>query len=51
MIILTALFVVYQIYHMAMTGLSLGYLLLTAFDVLIIALTIAEYARLRRHVA
>lgn len=47
LIILTALFVAYQIYHMARTGVSLGYLVLTAFDLMIIALTVAEYARLR----
>lgn len=49
LIILLAVFVVYQIYHMAMTGLSPGYLLLTALDLIIIALTSVEYVRLRAH--
>lgn len=49
LIVLLALFVVYQIYHMATTGLSPGYLLLTASDLIIIALTSVEYVRLRAH--
>lgn len=47
LIILIALFVLYQIYHMVTTGLTLGYLVLTLFDVVIIVLTAAEYARHR----
>lgn len=47
LIVLTALFSVYQIYHMAVAGPSLGYLALTLFDGLIIVLTIMEYAKIR----
>lgn len=47
LIVLTALFVAYQLYHMAVTSLSLGYLALTLLDLLIIALTALEYAKLR----
>lgn len=47
LIALTALFAAYQLYHMAVTGLSAGYLALTLFDLLIIALTTVEYAKLR----
>ena len=47
LIILLTVFVLYQIYHMATTGLTLGYLVLTVFDLVIIALTAAEYARHR----
>lgn len=47
LIVLTALFAAYQLYHMAVTGLSPGYLALTLFDLLIIALTAVEYAKLR----
>ncbi|WP_329743353.1 DUF2127 domain-containing protein [Dyella sp. A6] len=49
LIVLTALFAVYQLYHMAVTGLSPGYLALTLFDLLIIALTAVEYTKLRSH--
>jgi uncharacterized membrane protein len=47
LIVLTALFAAYQIYHMAATSLSASYLALTLFDLLIIALTTVEYAKLR----
>lgn len=49
LIILISLFVLYQIYHMMTTGITLGYLVLTVFDLVIIALTAAEYARHRAH--
>lgn len=51
LIILVALFVLYQIYHMAVTGPSLGYLVLTVSDLVIIALTGAEYVRHRARVS
>ena len=47
LIVLTALFAAYQIYYMAATSLSAGYLALTLCDLLIIALTTVEYAKLR----
>ncbi len=47
LIVLTALFVTYQIYYMAVTRPSASYLALTLFDLLIIALTTVEYAKLR----
>jgi uncharacterized membrane protein len=47
LIAITTLFAFYQIYHMVVAGSSLGYLALTLFDGLIIALTIAEYAKIR----
>lgn len=47
LIILTALFAAYQIYHMVIVGPSLGYGALTLFDGLIIVLTIGEYAKVR----
>ena len=47
LIVLTALFAAYQIYFMAATSLSASYLALTLFDLLIIALTTLEYAKLR----
>jgi uncharacterized membrane protein len=47
LIVLTALFAAYQLYHMAVAGLTPGYLALTLFDLLIIALTAVEYAKLR----
>ncbi|MEO6966844.1 MAG: DUF2127 domain-containing protein [Rhodanobacteraceae bacterium] len=49
LIVLTSLFVVYQIYHMWRGGLSLSFVAMTLFDLLIIALTVAEYAKLRAH--
>jgi uncharacterized membrane protein len=49
LIVLTVLFAAYQTYHMAVTRLSLGYLALTLVDLLIIALTAIEYAKLRSH--
>jgi len=47
LIVLTALFAAYQIYCMAATRPSASYLALTLFDLLIIALTTVEYAKLR----
>lgn len=47
LIAITALFALYQIYHMAVSGPSLGYLALTLFDGLIIVLTIGEYVKVR----
>ena len=47
LIILITLFVLYQILHMVTTGLTVGYLVLTVFDLVIIALTAAEYTRHR----
>lgn len=47
LIILISLFVLYQIYHMIRVGPTLGYLVLTVCDLLIIALTAAEYVRHR----
>ena len=47
LIAITALFALYQIYHMVVAGPSLSYLALTLFDGLIIVLTIAEYAKIR----
>ncbi|MFC5581654.1 DUF2127 domain-containing protein [Rhodanobacter terrae] len=49
LIVLTALFAAYQLYHMAVAGLTPGYLVLTLFDLLIIVLTAVEYAKLRSH--
>ena len=48
LIALTSLFVTYQLYHMWRGGLTLSFVALTIFDLLIIALTAAEYAKLRR---
>ena len=47
LIILITLFVLYQVFHMVTTGLTLAYLVLTVFDLVIIALTAAEYTRHR----
>ena len=47
LIVLTSLFAGYQIYHMATVGVSLEFMALTIFDLLIIALTAGEYAKLR----
>lgn len=47
LIILVSLFALYQIYHMMTAGLTLGYVVLTLSDLLIIALTAAEYVRHR----
>lgn len=44
---LTAAFAAYQLYHMAVAGPSFGFVALTLFDLLIIALTVVEYRRLR----
>lgn len=49
LIVLTAAFAAYQIYHIAVSGVTFGFMALTAFDLLIIALTTAEYAKLRAH--
>jgi uncharacterized membrane protein len=49
LIALTALFAAYQLYRMAVAGLTPGYLALTLFDLAIIALTVVEYAKLRSH--
>ncbi|TAN04650.1 MAG: DUF2127 domain-containing protein [Rhodanobacteraceae bacterium] len=47
LIVLTAAFAAYQIYHMSVSGLSFGFAVLTVFDLFVIALTVAEYARSR----
>lgn len=47
LIVLTALFAAYQIYHMGVAGASLGFIALTLFDGLIIVLTIGEYSKMR----
>ncbi len=47
---LTGAFAAYQIYHMAVAGPSFGFVALTLFDLLIIALTVVEYRRLRHAV-
>lgn len=44
---LTAAFAAYQIYHMAVAGPSFAFVALTLFDLLIIALTVVEYRKLR----
>jgi len=46
---LTAAFAAYQIYHMAVAGPSFAFVALTLFDLLIIALTVVEYRKLRHH--
>lgn len=51
LIIVTALFVVYQIYHMIAHGLTFSYVALTLFDFLVIYLTSKEYGRQRVHFA
>ena len=47
LIVLTSIFAAYQIYHMAVNGGSLEFVVLTIFDLLIIALTFIEYAKTR----
>lgn len=47
LIVLTAAFVVYQVYHLYVSGLSFGFVALTIFDLFVIALTAAEYAKLK----
>ena len=46
---LAALFAACQLYHIAVAALSPSYLGLALFDLLIIALTAMEYAKLRSH--
>lgn len=45
---LTAAFAAYQIYHMVVAGPSFGFVALTLFDLVVIALTVVEYRKLRR---
>jgi uncharacterized membrane protein len=45
LIIVTAVFVVYQVYRLILDGFSLGLFLLTIFDLVIIYLTQKEYRR------
>lgn len=47
---LTAAFAAYQIYHMVVAGPSFGFVALTVFDLLIIALTVVEYRQRRQRV-
>ncbi len=47
LIVLTLIFIAYQIYHIATAGISIGFVLLTLFDALIIALTVAEYTKIK----
>ncbi len=46
LIVLTLIFIGYQLYHMAVIAVSAGFVMLTLFDVLIVGLTVAEYAKL-----
>lgn len=45
LIIVTSLFVVYQVYRMVADGLTFGLMFLTVFDLIIIYLTVKEYKR------
>jgi uncharacterized membrane protein len=45
LVIVTSLFVVYQVYRLVVDGFSLGMFLLTIFDLIIIYLTQKEYVR------
>ena len=45
LIVVTALFVVYQVYRLAVVKFSIGLVLLTILDLLIIYLTAKEYAK------
>ncbi|TAN02463.1 MAG: DUF2127 domain-containing protein [Rhodanobacteraceae bacterium] len=47
LIVLTAAFAAYQIYHVWTSGPSFGFVALTIFDLVIIVLTTAEYVKLR----
>lgn len=49
LIAITALFVVYQVYRLTFDRFSVGLLLLTIFDLIIIYLTVKEYARHKLH--
>lgn len=45
LIVVIGLFIVYQIYRMAVDGFSWGMLLLTIFDFIVVYLTVKEYRR------
>jgi len=45
LIVVTALFVIYQLYRIILVKFSVGLTLLTIFDLIIIYLTVVEYKR------
>lgn len=51
LIVLTLIFVAYQIYHMVTVSITVGFVALTLFDLLIIALTVGEYVKVRSRLA
>ena len=51
LIIVTSLFVVYQLYHIIHVGPTFGYIFLTLFDVVVIYLTTVEYGKQKERFA